>query len=314
LLSDVWYNPTYIDLSASNPFYDTETGKPKFLGADGSEPTGSAPLIYLPLRADDAGSNKGTGGDFTVNSGPFTGARGASEVWAESAEFNGTNQYLSTPALTGLADSKVFSFACAFYQDVVSADTMFSISAPSASANNFRIIHGSADPGQLTIIGSNSSGTIILDFSTAAVMPVNEWSTFLVSIDLENSTSSVYINGSQILDASEVLTNDNLNFSAADVIYVGAEENGDVVRQWWDGKLGFLWFNTEYIDFSQEANRLKFFDAFQYPVDVGADGSLPTGNVPLIYMNEGFHLGTNLGSGGNFTPVNAPTDGGDVKG
>jgi hypothetical protein len=31
-------------------------------------------------------------------------------------------------------------------------------------------------------------------------------------------------------------------------------------------------------------------------------------------MNEGFHLGTNLGSGGNFTPQNTPTDGGYVNG
>ena len=68
------------------------------------------------------------------------------------------------------------------------------------------------------------------------------------------------------------------------------------------------------IDFSQEENRLKFFDAFGYPVDLGADGSLPTGNQPLIYMNNDFHLGSNLGSGGDFTPVNSPTDGGSVKG
>jgi hypothetical protein len=79
-------------------------------------------------------------------------------------------------------------------------------------------------------------------------------------------------------------------------------------------RIGFLWFNTEYIDFSQEANRLKFFDAFNNPVDLGADGSTPTGSQPLIYMNEGFHLGTNLGSGGNFTPQNTPTDGGYVNG
>jgi hypothetical protein len=75
-------------------FYDTETDKPKFLGATGNLPTGSAPLIYLPLYASSAGTNLGTGGDFTVNSGPYVGARGPSEFWADSAEFNGTTQYL----------------------------------------------------------------------------------------------------------------------------------------------------------------------------------------------------------------------------
>jgi hypothetical protein len=87
-ISDFWFDDSYVaDLSS---FYDTETGKPKFLGATGELPTGSAPLIYLPLYASSAGTNLGTGGDFTVNSGPYVGARGPSEFWADSAEFNGS--------------------------------------------------------------------------------------------------------------------------------------------------------------------------------------------------------------------------------
>lgn len=38
---------------------------------------GTPPLIYLPMCGNNAGKNYGTGGDFTVNSGPFAGARGA---------------------------------------------------------------------------------------------------------------------------------------------------------------------------------------------------------------------------------------------
>lgn len=64
-LSDVWFDDSYTaDLSG---FYDTTTGKAKDLGVDGSTPTGSQPLIYLPLVASNPGDNRGTGGDFTVN-------------------------------------------------------------------------------------------------------------------------------------------------------------------------------------------------------------------------------------------------------
>ena len=67
-LSELFVINDRVDFASTNPFYDTETNKPKYLGEQGELPTGSQPLIYLPLRADDAGKNLGSGGDFTVNS------------------------------------------------------------------------------------------------------------------------------------------------------------------------------------------------------------------------------------------------------
>lgn len=90
-LGRFYLDTSYINLSNNNPFYDTDTNKPKYLGEQGELPTGSQPLVYLPLRADDAGNNPGSGGDFTVNSGPFTGARGPSEYWARSVVVDGLN-------------------------------------------------------------------------------------------------------------------------------------------------------------------------------------------------------------------------------
>jgi hypothetical protein len=306
----LFFDTNYIDLSTSNPFYDTETDKPKFLGATGELPTGSAPLIYLPLYASSAGTNLGTGGDFTVNSGPYVGARGPSEFWADSAEFNGSNQYLSrTSALSGVADGKVFSFACAFNADDVSVDR--SIFMIDAGANlKFSIQVDGA--GTLIIRGYNSGGTQILDIRKTSAVATGNWYRLLCSVDLTNA-SNRYTDLSGVSSFTySTYTDDNIQFSAT---RVGVGANARATAIWFmDGKIGFLWFNTEYIDFSQEANRLKFFDAFNNPVDLGADGSIPTGNQPLIYMNEGFHLGTNLGSGGNFTPQNTPTDGGYVNG
>ena len=89
-VSDFYFDNSYIDLTKDNPFWNSNENKPAYLGQNGELPTGSAPLIYLPLRADAPGKNKGTGGDFTVN-GTLEGARGPSEFWANSAEFDGSS-------------------------------------------------------------------------------------------------------------------------------------------------------------------------------------------------------------------------------
>jgi len=311
-ISNLWFDTTYIDLSADNPFYDTDTGKPKFLGSDGSEPTSSAPLIYLPLRGDDAGNNLGTGGDFTVNSGPYTGARGPSEFWGESAEFNGTDQNLTKAStFTGVSDGKAFTFLCSAFFDVTSnGDTIFSFI--DGATYSLRASVG-ANSRELNLFGTNASGTTILSAQTGNnVLTTGGWKNILVSVDMTSASKRhIYINDSNISATWSTYTNDNFNFAGLDSNNIASFSSGS---SFLNGKIGFLWFNTEYIDFSQEANRLKFFDAFNNPVDLGEDGSTPTGSQPLIYLNEGFHLGTNLGSGGNFTPQNTPTDGGYVKG
>jgi len=301
-LSDLYFDTSYIDLSADNPFYDTDTGKPKDLGVDGSTPTGSSPLIYLPLRGNDAGDNRGTGGDFTVNSGPFTGARGPSEFWADSALGNGS-AYLTRASLSGGANSNnitvVFSI---FIDDFAAQKQWFNF-----NAGDLLALSETASSG---FIGSLSPGPRV-DYPTNTFTS-GAWHNVLFSL-VTNGTSGqrhFYVDG--VIPASITWTQTGtIDLSATDLYNVMA---ADSAAQQLLGKLGFFYVAQEHIDFSVEANRLKFFDAFGYPVDLGSDGSTPTGSQPLIYLNSGFHLGTNLGSGGNFTPINTPTDGGHVKG
>jgi len=65
------------------------------------------------------------------------------------------------------------------------------------------------------------------------------------------------------------------------------------------------WFAPNvYIDFTQTANRRKFISAAGKPVDLGADGSTPTGTAPAIFLSgdaspTGFQF--NKGTGGAFT-------------
>jgi hypothetical protein len=315
-ISDFWFTlGTAIDFSADNPFYDTETGKPKFLGATGELPTGSAPLIYLPLYASSAGTNLGTGGNFTVNSGPYVGARGPSEFWADSAAFNGSNQYLNrTSALSGISDGTNITLAFSFKVDVVGSGDGYLIELHNGSSRSTGIncfFNDGSDNFSFSCFNTSATGDgnnyVFSGNSASNSVVAGAWNTVLISANASNAY--IYFNGTSLSLTTSLGSNINL-----DLANWGIGRRDDNGTLYLDGNIGFLYFNNSYIDFSQEANRLKFFDAFNNPVDVGADGSVPTGNQPLIYMNEGFHLGTNLGSGGNFTPQNTPTDGGYVNG
>ena len=69
--------------------------------------------------------------------------------------------------------------------------------------------------------------------------------------------------------------------------------------------LGDLWLDDSGIDLSVTANREKFRDSSGNPVDLGWDGSTPTGSQPLIFLGRemdaaAWNAGTQLGGGGTF--------------
>lgn len=64
-LSELWMTNEYIDLSvAANLAKFIADGKPVSLGADGSTPTGTQPLVYVP--DGDPSTNAGSSGNFTI--------------------------------------------------------------------------------------------------------------------------------------------------------------------------------------------------------------------------------------------------------
>lgn len=73
-LSDVWFMPgTYIDFSveANRRKFISKYGRPVPLGATGSTPTGSQPILYLSKDDTAFTTNEGSGGDFTENGTPL---------------------------------------------------------------------------------------------------------------------------------------------------------------------------------------------------------------------------------------------------
>ena len=304
-LGAVWFNTSYIDLSVASNLAKFVTGtgidaKPVDLGASGELPTGTSPLIYLPMYGNNAGKNYGTGGDFTVNSGPYTGARGPNEFWGNKANFgNSTGNYLvKTGGLTGASSSSTtWSISCWFYyNDNTSNCDIFSI-----GGSGFQLVISSGTFFMFT--GSSSYLESTTSISTGV------WHNLLVSRNSATSYS-VYLDG-VALSFTRVGSNAS-NLAADTAIGVRYNSAGSQSEQL-NGQLAELYFAQSAIDFSSEANRLLFRNCFGNPTDLPSAITAATVPTPLMYMRfDPASQVTNAGTGGNFTKFGTISDGGQL--
>lgn len=299
-LGAVWFNNSYIDLSqpANLAKFVAGTGidaKPVDPGANGELPTGTSPLLYLPMYGNNAGRNYGTGGNFTVNSGPYTGARGPNEFWSGSGLFNNPTQtelssltLNNSPDVTGI--TKTTFAVCFKRRDVDVTDNSVIFNTTSSTNNNF---HFSVYFISTEVLRVGWNGHTV---ATSSAITDTNWHTLLVSVDSTATVAHVYLDGVALTSTITL----NRTYTQA-FTYVG-RATGVSADQCFDGNIGFIYQAHDYIDISQEANRLKFFDAFGYPVNLTQqieDGAIPAAYIYLLFPES--NLGTNNGTAGNFT-------------
>ena len=313
-LSELYFAPgQYLDFSVESnrrKFIDA-AGLPVSLGADGSTPTGTAPIIYLKGDYSAFGTNSGSGGNFTVNGALEKASTTPATLPAFNAvDFDGSADYLNkTTDLSGTSDSKkgIASFwaridggdsalRLVFNGQLVGTGTRFQIQL--GSDNKFRFQ------------GSNASSVSVLDIKTSAAYTASpKYLHVLAAWDLTTSAvTHLYV--SDVSDKTvTTATNDGIiDWTDTSIDWlIGASYGGG---SYFSGAISELYFAPgQYLDFSIEANRRKFIDASGLPVSLGADGSVPTGTAPAIYLpNRAALVGTNAGAGGNFTINGAPKD------
>ena len=322
-LGALWFNTSYIDLSVATNLAKFVSGtgidaKPVDLGATGELPTGTAPIMYLPMYGNNAGKNYGTGGDFTVNSGPYTGARGPNEFWGNKTVT--TNGYLNrTSALSGVSDGNKFSLSFWFRPGVSGTNqALFSISTAGGTSLRFFVFRTSANA--LRVYGRNSAGTIVFDAITTGENEngflANNNYYVQIGIDLSNAGSrSIYVNGVSMASTTTWTTYNTagvITFSQVIQAFMSYNSSG-TYADLFNGQLSEFYFTTDYIDFSQEANRLKFRDCFGNPTDLPSAITAASVPTPAVYMRfPPTSFGTNSGTGGNFTVNGTITDGGQL--
>jgi hypothetical protein len=125
------------------------------------------------------------------------------------------------------------------------------------------------------------------------------WHWIGISYDVGASQFQLYIDGTeQNLVSGPSFLNANMYWDDG-VWYIG--------KTAFTGSLADVWIAPTRIDFSVTANLRKFYSSTGHPVDLGSNGSLPTGSAPIIFLTgDATTFVNNNGTGGGF-PVTAGT-------
>lgn len=220
----------------------------------------------------------------------------------DGADFDGTNDYQSfAGALAGLADGKQGTFSGWIRMDGGDNATQRLLSLVVSGGNRFVISRFSTNVIRVT--ATNGAGaTILLIESTGTVLAGSGWHHIAVSWDLATPGSGqVYLDGVSDI-SSTTYTDDTIDYAAATVSRIGAL--GTDASGKFNGAMAEFWFDDTRVDFSTELT--KFRSAAGKPVDLGADGSTPTGSSPVIFchLDDGeavANFATNRGTGEDFT-------------
>lgn len=216
----------------------------------------------------------------------------------------GSDYLLRGAGLTGQADSASGTFHCFFK----TADGDGRI----LNTDGGRVVVG-LNLGRIQIILQSSGGSQTLSYlgNTVGAHDDGLWHSLLASWNTGAGAGSKFLqvyaddvaDGGSITDGSVSFNVDNSESNwGIGATTAGANTLvGDIAQVYY--RIGST------IDFSVEANRRKFISADNRPVDLGANGSLPTGTQPIIFLNNpAASFGTNKGSGGDFTVTGTLTD------
>lgn len=274
------------------------------------------PLLCLPLWGDidtRDGQTIGSGGVDTIDGiatsslSKIDGQTIAGGFTYYSVNFDGGADYLTRgAALTGAADGKEGTFSVWYKANADGAGQNWL----DTTSSRFFILKDTSD--RINVIARNSSGTTILDSrnATSDLLEVADgWVHVLISWNLATGDVDIRMNDvSDIYTATS--TNDTIDYATTPTEWViGKNISGGY--NYINGYIAEYWFDDTYFDLDTESNRRKFYGADGKPVDLGSDGSTPTGAAPLIYLrNEVPDWETNLGSGGGFTENGTLNDGG----
>lgn len=198
--------------------------------------------------------------------------------------FNGTTTYLDGNALSGITDTKKFTWVGILrFAGAASAAEIIQDS----TSQRFRIQRNIA--GNIRVLAANTTPTTILDqITTGAPCAAAGTYVILISADLATGGSmKIYINDVAASISSTTFTNDTIDFTTTENS-LGSGVTG--AANFFAGDMYTVWF-TELtnLDFSVESVRRKFADVNNVPVFLGKEGELPTGSSPIGFWSYDDH-------------------------
>ncbi len=222
---------------------------------------------------------------------------------ANAVHFDGTNDFLTRGAgLTGAADVKLGVLSCWVKNAAGGGQQLVRFETGGSARLDFLI----TGVDLLNMKLNNPINTLIMSVVSNIVIG-DSWTHILVSWDLGRVAGDrikIYLNDIDQTAVPTTEADDVVEWTTADAA-IGARVSG---ASKFDGDMSEFYLTDEFLDLDVEANRRKFISAGGKPVELGSDGSDPTGTAPLIYFSgttDSWH--TNKGSGGGFTENGALT-------
>lgn len=224
----------------------------------------------------------------------------------DAVTFDGTVTYLSrASAFTGASQSgqMIFSAWVAFENNTGDTQAVF-VNPSSEAIGAYRLAGGTfaVDAYESTFTDGVTAET------TGSIAIGSTYHHILIAVDTNKTTGNFIAN----IYVDDVLSSTIVSQSGANLTtlefdgtdwYVGRTGGGG----WLSGSLAELYVAFgQYLDLSVEANRRKFITAGGKPVDLGSDGSTPTGTAPTVYLSvrpgdAASDFAINRGTGGDFT-------------
>jgi hypothetical protein len=233
-------------------------------------------------------------------------AAGGGAYTPDAAVFDGTTQQLDRGAdFDGNVDGK--EGICSFWvnfngENGIAAEFWY---ASGGYVSLARLAYGShINKMYVQIYGA---GGLRLD-GTTVLTDATGWHHVYYSWNVATPAGWLWVDGADDLSASTV-TDGTLDYTRADHTFMGNNSPSADVADF------YLNLATS-LDPGDSNNILKFRDGDGNAVDLGSDGSIPTGSQPIAFhhLDDGqaaVNFGTNLGSGGgmNITGTLTSTDG-----
>lgn len=255
-------------------------------------------------------------GGVKVPQGKFSVGTAVAGFSASSVNFDGTNDFLNRGAgLTGASDG--VSCTISVWFNIIGGDNShLTIFENYLTGVEDRLWLRRSNNNKLLFFVNTIDSAVAWAFTTDNLYDTSNntgWHHALISCQLDATpVGQIYIDDSlaSITESIVPTDADTLDFTTSDW-GIGARSSDELGGLKLNADLSELWFNTEHVDISVEANRRKFIDASGKPADLGSDGSTATGTQPLVYFRGNatvWNAGTNSGSGGDFTMTGEVTD------
>ena len=254
-----------------------------------------------PLRIKqllDGGTADDVWGVFA--SGGSSGGGTSGVNFAQGTHFDGTNDFLNhVGVLTGAANSKLWTGSLWFKSNDNTRNHVL-LQGRNVGDNFRRYAVRLQSNGFFVIDGWRTTTARTLNISFAFT-DTTSWHHVMWSVDLNDiaGKTHLYLDDVSTLEGN-VSANNEIDFGGAGRNSVGASfDSGSKASM----DMADIWsFDGIHLDLSITANRRKFISATGKPVDLGLDGSTPTGASPRIFMSgpvADWH--TNKGVGGGYT-------------